>query len=84
MAPLSRHDRTVRLLADRLENLAEAVERGGVRGHEAALRLELTSAATRHAIRLHLLSAEEADSIWHAARRKHPAAFAATRTRSQS
>jgi hypothetical protein len=79
VAPLSRHDRTARLLTDRLERLAVAVERGDTTGREVADRLDLASLATRHAVRLELLSPEEADSIWDAARRKHPAAFATRR-----
>jgi hypothetical protein len=68
------------MLTDRLERLAVAVERGDTTGRELPDRFELASFATRHAVRLELLSPEQADSIWNAARRKHPAAFATSRS----
>ena len=69
-----RHDRTVRLLAARLETLAVASMRtpGGdrmVRHHIVA-----AVAATRHAIDLDLLTSDEADSIWAEVAERHPEA----------
>ena len=59
-----RHDRTVRLLAARLDALAVASIR--VPGGERMYRHHILAAvaATRHAIDLDLLSPAEADSIW--------------------
>jgi hypothetical protein len=59
----ARHDRTVRLLATRLETLAVASLRspGGERTY-------------RHAVALDLLSPKEADTIWADVARRHPEA----------
>ena len=59
-----RHDRTVRLLAARLESLAVASMR--TPGGERMVRHHILAAiaATRHAVDLGLLSTVEADSIW--------------------
>ena len=66
------HDRTARLLEDRLESLACACEHSliGVR----ALDTEMLRAAvaTAHAVRLSLLSPEEAVTIWAAVAERHP------------
>jgi hypothetical protein len=68
----SYHDRTARLLEDRLESLACACEHSliGVR----ALDTEMLRAAvaTAHAVRLSLLSPEEAVTIWTAVAERHP------------
>jgi hypothetical protein len=67
-----RHDRTVRLLEARLEALAAATERRlcSPRPHEGeALALE---AATRHAVALEVVSADEAVAIWCAVAERHP------------
>jgi hypothetical protein len=71
---LTRHDRTVRLLADRLETLAVAslrVPRGdrAYRDHILA-----AVAATRHAVALRLLSPDEAAAIWDEVASRHPEA----------
>lgn len=70
----TRHDRTVRLLEARLEGLAAASERSpdGERSWERQILGAL--AATRHAVRLELLSPEEAGDIWADVARRHPAA----------
>lgn len=71
--PHDRHDRTVRLLEARLEALAAATERHlcAARAHEGeVLALEL---ATRHAIALSVVSADEAMAIWAAVAARHPA-----------
>ncbi len=74
MNPHTRHDRTVRLLAARLEEIALAGERAGTLDRDLEPRLLGAVAATRHAVRLELLSAEEADAIWHDVAARHPAA----------
>src|SRR3954471_9596264 len=67
-----RHDRTVRLLAARLDALAVASMR--VPGGERMYRHHILAAvaATRHAIDLDLLSSAEADSIWAEVAKRHP------------
>jgi hypothetical protein len=74
MDTISRHDRTVRLLAARLETLAVASIR--VPGGERAYRDHILAAvaATRHAIALELLSPEEAGAIWAQVATRHPEA----------
>jgi hypothetical protein len=68
----ARRERTERLLASRLEELAGSLERSGA--HEAGVerRLELASAATRRAIALRLLDGRRAADIWADATRRHP------------
>ena len=70
----ARHDRTVRLLAYRLETLAVASLRSP--GGERAYRDHILAAvaATRHAVALELLSAKEADAIWAEVAARHPEA----------
>jgi hypothetical protein len=70
----ARHDRTVRLLAGRLESIAQAAERtaGGERDLERSVLR--AAAATRNAVQLELLTAAEADAIWHAVAERHPGA----------
>ena len=67
-----RHDRTVRLLAARLETLAVASMRAP--GGERMVRHHILAAvaATRHAIDLDLLTSEEADTIWAEVAERHP------------
>ena len=67
-----RHDRTVRLLAARLDALAIASLR--VPGGERMYRHNILAAvaATRHAIDLDLLSSSEADAIWADVAERHP------------
>jgi hypothetical protein len=69
-----RHDRTVRLLAARLEGLAVASMRAP--GGERMVRHHILAAvaATRHAVDLDLLSSAEADSIWAEVAERHPEA----------
>lgn len=70
----ARHDRTVRLLADRLETLAVASLRSP--GGERAYRDHILAAvaATRHAVALELISPNEADAIWAEVAKRHPEA----------
>jgi hypothetical protein len=70
----ARHDRTLRLLEARLEGLAEACERSprGERRYER--EIAAATAATRHAIDLGLISADEAGAVWAAVSGRHPAA----------
>jgi len=70
----TRHDRTVRLLEARLEALAVVSAR--VPGSERSYHRHILGvvAATKHAVRLELLSAEEADEIWASVARRHPQA----------
>lgn len=72
MTPRARHDRTVRLLAARLEEIALASERRPVGGPEIERRALGAAAATRHAVKLELLSAEEAGAIWAEVAARHP------------
>jgi hypothetical protein len=70
----ARHDRTVRLLATRLESLAVASIRspGGERVYRDHILAAI--AATRHAVALDLISPEEASSIWRQVAHSHPEA----------
>ena len=70
----ARHQRTVRLLADRLETLAVASIRSP--GGERAYRDHILAAvaATRHAVALELLSTEEASAVWAQVAERHPEA----------
>jgi hypothetical protein len=70
----TRHDRTVRLLAARLESLAVASIRSP--GGERAYRDHILAAvaATRHAVALELLTVEEAGAIWIDVAQRHPEA----------
>jgi hypothetical protein len=69
-----RHDRTVRLLAARLDALAVASIRSP--GGERMYRHHILAAvaATRHAVDLDLLSTAEADAIWAEVAQRHPEA----------
>ena len=69
-----RHDRTVRLLAARLDALAVASMRSP--GGERMYRHHILAAvaATRHAVDLDLLSPAEADGIWADVAERHPEA----------
>ena len=68
----TRHERTVRLLADRLETLAVASIRwpGGERAYRDHILAAI--AATRHAIALDLLTTEEAGAVWAEVAERHP------------
>jgi hypothetical protein len=68
----ARHDRTVRLLADRLETLAVASIRSP--GGERVYRDHILAAvaATRHAVALRLLTPAEAGAIWDEVAGRHP------------
>jgi hypothetical protein len=68
----ARRERTERLLASRLEELAGSLERCGAHEPQAERRLEAASAATRRAIELRLLDGRRAADIWADATRRHP------------
>jgi hypothetical protein len=70
----ARHDRTIRILAARLETLAVASIRSP--GGERVYRDHILAAvaATRHAVALDLISPEEAGAIWTHVARSHPEA----------
>jgi hypothetical protein len=70
----ARHDRTVRLLAARLETLAVASIRSP--GGERVYRDHILAAvaATRHAVALDLISPAEAGAIWTQVAHRHPEA----------
>jgi hypothetical protein len=74
MNSTARHDRTVRLLADRLETLAVASMRspGGDRVYQHHILAAV--AATRHAVALRLLTPAEAGAIWDEVAGRHPEA----------
>ena len=67
-------NRTIRLLEARLEELALVSERAPDCGHALDCRLLDAAAATRLAVRLELMSVEEADRLWAAVARRHPRA----------
>jgi hypothetical protein len=69
----SRSERTARLLSQRLEDLAETLERSGASTKSVGRLIELASVATLHAVQLDLISAENAGSIWDGVERRHPA-----------
>jgi hypothetical protein len=70
MTEADRAERTARLLAARLEDVARAV--AGLPHVEAERLVELASVATLNAVELELLRAEKADEIWHEAHVRHP------------
>lgn len=70
MTEADRAERTARLLAARLEDVARAA--AGLSHGEAERLVEVTSAATMRAVELDLLRAERADEIWHEAHVRHP------------
>lgn len=65
-------ERTARLLSQRLEDLAETLERSGASTKSVARLLELASVATLHAVQLDLLTADRATRIWDGAVQRHP------------
>ena len=67
-----RCERTVRLLTQRLDELAGALTRSGAPVESVAPLIELASVATMHAVALELLSQERAAEIWTSAVRRHP------------
>jgi hypothetical protein len=72
MATNPRHDRTVRILEARLEALALVSERALTGPRRFDRQILGAAAATRHAVALRLLSAEEAGEIWAGVARRHP------------
>jgi hypothetical protein len=74
MADHLRHIRTVRLLETRLEALARAFEQPPTPHARFDEQVFCVVAATRNAVALELLSAEEADAIWANVRMRHPSA----------
>ncbi|HEY7197954.1 MAG TPA: hypothetical protein VH306_12275 [Gaiellaceae bacterium] len=69
---LNGHDRTVKLLEIRLEELARLCERSPASTRQADGKIAALAAATRHAVTLELLTAAEAEAIWGAVARRHP------------
>lgn len=67
-----RSERTARLLALRLEELARALERAGAPAGAAARLLESASVATLHAVSLELVTSKRAAAIWNDASERHP------------
>ena len=70
MTEADRAERTARLLAARLDDVARAA--AGLPHAEAERLVERASVATKHAVELELLGADEADEIWHEAHVRHP------------
>ena len=68
----ARSERTARLLALRLEELARALERAGAPTDAATRLLESASLATMHAVSLDLVTSERAAAIWENATERHP------------
>ena len=66
------HDRTVRLLAAELEAVAFARERATLRACDLETQILRLATATRNAVTLEVISAEEADRIWTSAVEQHP------------
>jgi hypothetical protein len=72
MATHPKHDRTVRLLEARLEDLAVVSERAPSGRRSFDRHILGVLAATRHAVALDLLSQQEAGEIWAGVARRHP------------
>jgi hypothetical protein len=70
----SRHDRTMRLLAARLEALALVCERTPTSERALERQIVAAAAATRHAVALELITSEEAGAVWAEVAQRHPAA----------
>jgi hypothetical protein len=68
------HERTVRMLEARLEGLACVCERSPARARRLEGQAMALAAATRRAVELDLLSAEEATAVWASVAGRHPAA----------
>jgi hypothetical protein len=67
-----RHDRTLRLLAAELEAVALADERSMARSCDFESRVLRLAVATRNAVVLGVISADEADRVWGTAIDRHP------------
>jgi hypothetical protein len=72
MTEAARSERTARVLGARLDELARALERGGVRPEAAVWLLESAAVATAHAVMLDLLSVAQATELWREAAERHP------------
>jgi hypothetical protein len=72
MDEFARIGRTARLLEARLEALAVASERSFEGERPFNRQILGVEAATRHAVALELLSAEQAGAIWAGVARRHP------------
>ena len=70
----ARHDRTLRLLEARLEALADACERAPRGERRFEPEIDAAVAATRHAVALGLISADEGGAVWADVARRHPRA----------
>jgi hypothetical protein len=75
MSERPNHDRTIRLLTARLETIAAATERSPRRVCDLEPHVRRAAAATRNAVRLELLTPEEAGEIWAAVASRHPHAL---------
>ena len=62
----------MRLLTQRLDELATALTRSGAPVESVARLIELASVATMHAVALELLTTDGAAEIWTSAVRRHP------------
>jgi hypothetical protein len=69
----TRHDRTVRLISARLEEIAVTEARRPCLARDLERSAHGAAAATRHAVELSLISRGEADAIWAAVAERHPA-----------
>jgi hypothetical protein len=74
MVDHSHHSRTAHLLETRLEALARAGERSSNPQARFDEHVFCVIGATRNAVALELLSAEEAGEIWAQVRTRHPSA----------
>jgi hypothetical protein len=68
------HERTLHLLETRLEGLACVCERSPSAARRLDAQVTAVAAATRRAVQLELLSAEEASAVWAAVALRHPRA----------
>jgi hypothetical protein len=66
------HERTLHMLESRLEGLACVCERSPSARRLLESQVTAVAAATRRAVELDLLSADEATSVWAAVAVRHP------------
>jgi hypothetical protein len=74
MAMSNGHERTLHLLESRLEGLACVCERSPSAMRFLEGQVSVVAAATRRAVELDLLSADEATAVWAAVAGRHPQA----------
>ncbi len=68
------HERTLQMLEARLEGLACVCERSPSAPRYLEVQVTAVAAATRRAVELDLLSADEATAVWAAVAVRHPSA----------